>query len=198
MDGHNSTIHNNEVKIIKLFAKANLYNTKTKIDSYLKLVDQMDVSNNNWLNADIIPEIKKYNTSRIDIKNEGGTTNNIELLKVSDKKSEIFTPDWFSDEQGVGYLIESNVNNLTIKLKCINDGKLKILLRSKYVTDKNKNNFPVHIEYTNFTVNNEIILNNPKLVHCFKPIEYTKNVKDNEIIHLNIQWVPFNSKSEIV
>ena len=105
------------------------------------------------------------------------------------------TPQWFSNDEGIGYLIESNVNSIKIKLKCINDGVLKISLRSKYVTDKNKKNFPIFLDYTKFTVNNEDILNKNTLIHCFKPYIYKKNVKNSEIIDLIIEWLPFNQNS---
>lgn len=37
--GHNALIHNNEKKVLKLYARANLYNDKKEVDSYLKLLD---------------------------------------------------------------------------------------------------------------------------------------------------------------
>ena len=37
--GHNALIHNNEKKVLKLFARAYLYNEKKEVDSYLKLLD---------------------------------------------------------------------------------------------------------------------------------------------------------------
>lgn len=194
-NGHNSTIHNNEIKIIKLFSKSNLYNHEKTVDSYLKLVDQFDIMENDKIDYNIFKEIKKYNTARFDIKNHGNENNSIDIIDISDDKSTILTPQWFSNEEGIGYLIESNANTMRIKLKCINDGDLKITLRSKYITDKNKKNFPIYLDYTKFKVNNINIINKNTLIHCFKPYIYKKTVKNNEIIDLIIEWLPFNQNS---
>ena len=167
------------------------------VDSYLKLIDQLDILENNEINYNILKEIKKYNIARFDIKNFGNENNNIEIINISDDKSTVLTPQWFSNEDGIGYLIESNANTIKIKFKCINDGDLKIFLRSKYITDKNKKNFPIFLDYTKFVVNNESIINNNTLIHCFKPYTYKKTVKNNEIITLIIEWMPFNQNSII-
>lgn len=196
--GHNSTIHNNEIKIIKLFAKANLYNHENTIDSYLKLIDQLDAIDSKWITNDILNEIKKFNTARLDIKNFGNETNDIEIISISDELSTIIVPQWFSDENGTGHLIESYSNNLKIKFKCINEGELKILLRSKYILDKNRNNLPIYIDYTNFKVNGEDIFEKNNVVHCLRPYTYKKHVKDNEIVTITVNWLPFNSNTLII
>lgn len=43
-EGHNSRIHNNEIKIINFFVKSNLYNGNVEdVDSYLKILDQLEI-----------------------------------------------------------------------------------------------------------------------------------------------------------
>ena len=149
----------------------------------------------NQLNSNILDKIIKYDIARLDIKNKGNRINNINIISISDKFSKIMTPDWFSDDEGKGYVIESHANKINIKFKCLNDGELNISLKSKDIRDKNRKHFPIFIDFTKFIINEEEILKTNELVHCNKPYIYKKIVKNNEIINLELEWLPFNSNS---
>ena len=133
--------------------------------------------------------------ARIDVKNNG-SNNDIKFLYVSDEFCKLMNPAWFNDSNGIGYVIESNANKLHIKLKCIGAGEFNVAIRSKDIRDKNRNHFPVYIDYTQFKINNENILESNMLVHCNKPYIFKKEVKNGEIIDLKLKWLPFNEYSE--
>jgi len=140
--------------------------------------------------------LRKYYTGRIDIKNYGGSDNNFIILNNSDETSNVSQPGWFNDHTGVGTMIESLEGILDLKIKCVNDGLLKIYLRSIDSRDVNGKKFPTHIDFINFSVNDDIIFNNSKLVWHDNPYMFSKKVHDSEVIDIHIEWLPFNSYSE--
>ena len=163
----------------------------TWLNSFLEIEN----FNDNVIEEDILKEMTKYDIARFDIKNYGKNSNDIEIINNSDQFSRIIKPNWFIDNEGTGYVIESHANKINITFRCINDGELKIAIRSKDIRDKNRKNFPVYIDYTKFIVNDENILKSNILTHCNKPYIFKRKVKNNEIIDLKIEWLPFNSES---
>ncbi|MCR5026158.1 MAG: hypothetical protein K6A34_01770 [Methanobrevibacter sp.] len=139
--------------------------------------------------------LKKYYTARIDIKNYG-KNNNILILDNNDENSGVSKPDWFNDCEGSGIMIESSEGILDLKLKCINDGLLKIFLKGPNCNDKNGNRFPIYIDYTDLSVNDKPCFNENQLVWHDKPYVFSKMVCDGEILDIHIQWMPFNPSSE--
>lgn len=139
--------------------------------------------------------LKKYYTSRIDIKNRG-INNDIMILEINDLNSRIDRPNWFNDSLGSGINIYSSKGFLDLKLKCINDGELKIELRGLDVRDKNGKRFPVYIDYTNFSINGDSIIDTNQLTWHDQPYVFSKLVQDSEIVDIHIEWTPFNSSSE--
>ena len=148
------------------------------------------------LNIEINQMLKKYFTARIDIKNFGSKNNNIQIVDYSDNNAQIDYPAWFKNEFGNGMVIESDNCSLDLKLKCINEGNLRILLRGIHCKDKHENLFPVYIDYTTFEINNESVINNNVLTWHDEPYVYEKSVKNREIINIHIEWLPFNNLSE--
>ena len=140
--------------------------------------------------------LEKYCTARIDIKNYGINTNNIMILDINDLNSKIDRPDWFKDSSGAGTQIHSSSGILDLKIKCINDGELKINLRGIDVRDKKGRRFPVYIDFTKFSINDESIIKDSELTWHDKPYIVSKLVRDSEIIDVHIEWMPFNSASE--
>ena len=147
------------------------------------------------LNKNFDSFLKKYYTARIDIKNYG-KDNNIMILKNNDPNSIIYRPDWLNDSLGSGIQIHSYNGCLDLKVKCINNGELKINLRGIDVRDKNGKRFPTYIDYTNFSVNNESILDHNELTCHDYPYRFSMLVHDSEIVDIHIEWMPFNSSSE--
>lgn len=140
--------------------------------------------------------LKKYYTARIDIKSFGHPTNQIVILENSDLNAEISSPDWFKDNSGIGTSVTSGEGVLNLKIKCINDGELKITLRGLDVRDKNKRRFPVYIDFTKLSVNDTTIFDESKLLWHDQPYTFSKIVSNSEIIDIHIQWLPFNLASE--
>ncbi len=136
-----------------------------------------------------------YNTSRIDIKNFGKEDNSIEIIENSDSTAYIDFPKWFNNNQGSGFIIKSNKSSIDLKIKCIKDGTLNILLKGVDVRDKKGNKFPVYIDYTSLKINNKEQLKENKLICHDKPLKIEKKVTDGEIINLHIEWKPFSSSS---
>lgn len=152
----------------------------------------------NWENLNLKNEIStikfpeiyfKYITARIDIKNEGASNNQIEIIENSDSESIISNPNWYKDECGVGTQIQSKMGCINLKIKCINDGVLKISLRGIDFKNENDERIPIYINYTNFKVNEgDVILREISACHD-KPIIYTKHVENSEIVDISVKWM---------
>ena len=84
------------------------------------------------------------------MKNFGSEDNSVEIIFNSDSKSQSQFPNWFKTEQGDGLVISSDKNSLDLKIKCIEDGELKIWLRGLDVRDKDNKRIPIYINYTKF------------------------------------------------
>ena len=132
--------------------------------------------------------LTKYFTARIDIKNFGNDSNKIEIVENSDSELFITQPKWFKDKLGIGTQIESKKSSLYFKIKCINEGNLKINLRGIDFRDMNKNRVPIYVQYDEFIVNDNRIIQKPILVWHDDPYTFEKKVKDGEIVTISIKW----------
>ncbi|MBE6500554.1 MAG: hypothetical protein E7Z80_08450 [Methanobrevibacter thaueri] len=134
----------------------------------------------------------KYYTARIDIKNNG-VDNSVEIFEVDDVLSIVKYPKWMVNKKGKGCTISSKRASINFKIRCINDGKLMIKLRGPHIRDANRNEFPVYIDFTKFKVNGEEIFSGNKLISHSQFFSFNKDVKDGEIIDVQLEWLPFNS-----
>lgn len=139
--------------------------------------------------------ILKYATARVDIKNFGDSSNSVDICHISDKNSFSDAPKWFSNDEGVGKVIKSFSGDLSLRIRCINDGNLRIRLKSPDVKDANNNKFPVFIDYLSFKINGEERLEKNTLASNIKPLIFEKSVNDGEIVDIHIKWLPFNRNS---
>ncbi len=135
--------------------------------------------------------LTKYSTGRIDLKNFGDENNSIEIISSSDKVMTSFKPKWFCNEEGVGIVNQSSAGVLDLKIKCINDGLLRIKLRGIYKKGP-KGNLPIYINFTKFEINNQIIFDQPTLVWHDRPYTFEKEVKNDEIINIHVEWLPLS------
>ena len=138
----------------------------------------------------------KFATSRIDVKNYGSKDNSVEIFDVSDEKANVKSPKWFKNKEGRGNVISSIYGELKFKVRCINDGKLKISLKSQDVKDKNKNRFPIFIDYVKFRVNGDDRIDDCFLACHDNPFVFEEDVKNGEIIDVEVSWLPFNKNSK--
>ena len=133
-----------------------------------------------------------YITARIDIKNKNSSDNSIEIIEISDKTADVSYPKWFNNSDGIGLVLTSKTGEMNFKCKCINDGKLTILLRGIDIRDKNNNRFPIYINFLEFNINNQNILENDVLVSHDNPYTFSKNVVNSEIFDVHLKWQPFS------
>lgn len=136
--------------------------------------------------------LSKYYTARIDLKNFGLETNALEILQNSDKQSKVHYENWFKDETGEGFVIESKKCSMKLKMKCINDGNLKLWLRSKDFRDKENNRIPIFIDFTRLKINGIDYIGEKKHISHDNSFVVEKEVKDSEILNIEIEWLPLN------
>ncbi|WP_323735646.1 hypothetical protein PXD04_07040 [Methanosphaera sp. ISO3-F5] len=204
-------------QIIKKYTEFNRYDTIELNPSIavMKIIEDVEYSQKNsiktefgWLEKFIThktPEevpvqrnylLNKYNTVRIDMKNEGSQSNQIKIYDNSDESSKLSVPNWFTNEKGVGVCLSSDKSEISFKIKCISEGKLKIDLRTLDIRDRNNKRFPIYIDYLSFKVDGQEILKENRLIWHDKPIHYSKKVYNKEIISISIKWRPFSKISK--
>lgn len=149
------------------------------LDRLIKLEDKKDLI--------------KFATARLDIKNNG-ENNSIEVIKNSDEYSRQQFPRWFEDSKGKGLVIESYRGELDLQLQCVNKGNLEIKLKGVDIRDESGNKLPIYINYTSFMINGEKHIENV-LTKNDEPFVYKKEVEDQEIVEMHVEWHPLNSKS---
>lgn len=178
------------IAIIKIANAVEFSKTRNFTDEYGWLKNFIDNEPRNLSKH----HLYKYCTSRIDIKNKG-EKNSIEILEKTDMNANIKFPKWFEDKSGKGCVILSSLGSIKLKIKCVNDGNLEIKLRGQDIRDIEGNRFPVYIDYTEFKVNDKDVISKNKLTCHDDFYRYEKNVKNSEIIDLEIKWMPFNENS---
>ena len=141
-------------------------------------------------------KLLKYITARIDIKNSGLKDNDIIILENSDISSKVEIPVWYSDDEGIGHVVNSQKGVIDLKVKCIGKGDFEIYLRGLDFRDNVDQRFPIYIDYTKFYINGECIFDSRVSVchdHYYNYVKY--DVEDGEIIDMHIEWEPFDSNS---
>ena len=142
-------------------------------------------------------KFKDYITARIDIKlicNSPSMANDDSFYidYVSDIKCNIQKPNWFQNN-GIGYILTSNVGDIEIHCKSVCHGQLCIYLRSIDVRDKYDSNvkIPYWINYQKFTVNNALIFDRDEnLIWHDKPYIYKIDAKENSEFKIKLSWLP--------
>ncbi len=144
-------------------------------------------------NLDNLSVFIKYTIARIDIKNYGDEENDLIILESSDENSKIESPDWFKNKEGSGWMIHSKKGTIDLKIKCVNDGQLKIYIRGLDYIGKNDHKTVIDVNFTKLIVNGTRVFDN-ELNECqlIKSYYYTlEKVKNNEIVDIHIEWEPF-------
>lgn len=130
---------------------------------------------------------KTSESARIDLLNKNNNTSTVEILNTSDSVDVEF-PGWFEWKEGKGAVLRTSKNSFDVKLKCINDGKLSISLRGPDVRNIHGKRVPSYVDYTNFKINNEVILNKKTTVCHDDSYVYETEVKNGDIIDLHFEW----------
>ena len=147
-------------------------------------------------NTDNLRILFKYLTARIDIKNYGSSDNDIIVLENSDLDSIVDCPSWYKDFEGVGTVITSKKGCIDLKIKCVNDGLLRIDFRGIDFKDKRNRRVPIYIDYTKFIINGHTIFDSRLSICHDTPYRYfLENVKEGDVFEIHIEWEPFGSNS---
>lgn len=134
--------------------------------------------------------------ARVDMKNFGVGTNDIVILKNSDINSKITFPKWFNNEKGKGKIIESKKGEINLKLKIVNNGRLRLVLRSIDLRDYGLESY---VDYTSLIINgDEYLLNNHNVFTHDEPFVFNKQVKDSQIFDIHITWMTYDKINEYV
>lgn len=137
------------------------------------------------------PLIDKYIIGRFDIRHEGSVKNNILLMDISDDQAEIIRPKWFP-KNAAGYVVNSDKGYISMKLKCVLDGKLTITLKGKLIKDTDGTHLPFYVDFFYFSVDDCVVLDQRTPVSHDNNIRYSKKVSDGDIVTIHARWKPHN------
>lgn len=133
--------------------------------------------------------IKKYTTARIDVVIEGNNAK-LEILNISD--TAINKEVAWSNEQGMGYILESSVLKLDFTIKAITSGLVKVILRGIEFKDGKENEklIPYWIDYKSIVVNGQEQLQEVKPAWFGDFPVLSGNAIPGNIFNLHIEWEP--------
>ena len=153
-------------------------------------------SNMHLLQDDNYDDLNIYSQARFDIKNYGDADNNIVLVNSNTSFFNMHQPEWFSDLNGIGFMITSLNKELDLSFKCINDGKLKIGFKGIDYRDRNNNRIPIYIDYKKIEIDGESIIGGSTVLWHDNGLNYAKEVKDGQIVNIKLKWQPLNENSD--
>lgn len=148
-----------------------------------------------YSNSNIIRQISSITkTMRLDIKNSGNHGNDLIFLKTQ-RNFELSRPKWFQ-ENGSGYIVESDNLFLNLSLQCVNDGTIEIILRGIDIRDEYKERLECKIDFTSLKINDIEHIESIKDVWHDKPYKISQPVKNDEVIDLQIRWQPHSYEKD--
>ena len=134
--------------------------------------------------AKIINKFKEFFTARILIRlDKEMNEENLQIVSFSDSRVKLFKPRWWQ-KRGICYAVDSYVGQLEIVAKAVVEGTAQIRISGAF----NK-----QIDYTKFTVNEQIIFDTITPACHKKPYVYDMDVKAGEEIKINVEWLPHKS-----
>ena len=131
----------------------------------------------------------KFLHARLDVKNEGEPSSDVEVLSISDSSAKVSSPEWLRGN-GMGRVIRSDAGSLAFKLKCIADGKLVINLKGEDVRDAEGERIPLWVNYTKLAVDGKVMFDGLKPVWHDRPYKFEMDVADGQIVDVQAEWVP--------
>ncbi len=145
--------------------------------------------------VEIIRKFRYYFTARIDIQFTPKTNAAaLQILSVSDNRAGISQPAWFQ-RGGIGYVITSYAGILKIVAKTFANGKLQVRLLGIDIRnreDKSKR-IPYWVDYTRLVVNKKTLFDTLTPAWHNKPYRHTIDVKADEEITIQVEWLPHRS-----
>ena len=129
---------------------------------------------------------------RVDIQLKPQGEGDFEIVSVSDEKAEILKPGWFNKD-GIGYQIHSHAGKLEFIAKATANGQIRLYLRGVWFPyPKDTSKFvPYWIDYTKLIINDQIIFDKLTPVWHNKPFIYNLDVKADDEIKFQIEWLTY-------
>ena len=167
-----------ENDVLVSFLATNLYNEKKALKEANRVIDKFN----------------RYFTARIDVKLISDGESDLQIISVSDGNAKVNKADWLSGNES-GWFIQSYCGKLEIIAKANVDGQIQFVLKGidmRNPDDKSKR-VPYWVDYKKFTVNDNKIFN--KLIPAWhdKPFRYKMDVKADEEIKIEVEWLPHRS-----
>ena len=150
------------------------------------------------LNLVSVPErlLGIFSSCRLDAKNLGSEDNDLILLDDIDSSVHVSKPGWFSNAEGVGTVITSDIGSLDLSFKCVNDGNLRLSFKAIDQRDKFGRRIPIFIDYTSISIDENDIISGSKVLWHDDPLIHYMPVKDGQIVNIKVKWKPLNMKSD--
>ena len=136
--------------------------------------------------------------ARIDIKNYG-TANVVAVENTGNSAgSSISYPKWFANQSGAGCMVVNEGNSINLKITCQKDGELQIAARGMDVrkVSGDKHRVKVLVTYTSIKLDGEEQLKSPFDAWHDQPFTIKRNVKDGQVLRLNVEWKPYHYSKE--
>ena len=168
-----------EENILVSFLFSYLYNLKKDYD----------------INRQLISKIRPYITARMDLKLPTKEKGNVfEILSVSDARAAVTKPG-FLNKDSVGYQIQSHEGKLELIAKVKVSGQITLQLRGMDIRQPNDRTKRMRywIDYTKLVVGKDTVFDTVTPVWHDKNFLYKINVKANEKIKINLEWLPHRS-----
>ena len=128
-----------------------------------------------------------WDSSRIDIKNQGLVSNTIKFLEYG-KTVNLSYPDWYRDETGHGCKLEWNNQDTNFIFSCINSGNLQIILRGVDFRGIDDYRIPIFINFKKMAVNEKTIFEEDVLIWHNEPHIFEKKCEDNEVVYVDLKF----------
>ena len=136
------------------------------------------------------PVLDNYITARVDMKLEAG---DVEILEVSDWNARVYTPDYML-RGGTGYVVESRLGQMKLRLRCLAGGKLHLILRGLVVRDRENQRIPYFVDYNSFKIDGRELLKGRRPVSHDVPFKQELEVQPGQEIVLELTWLPHDEK----
>ena len=131
--------------------------------------------------------VRAWDSSRIDIKNQGSSLNTINFLELG-KNINVSFPNWFSDNTGKGCKLEWYEDDLTFIFSCVHEGDLKIFLRGVDFRDIGGNRVPIYVNFNKMIINESVHFERDVLIWHNDPYVFTKYCEDNEVLLVDLKF----------
>ncbi|MBQ3444239.1 MAG: hypothetical protein IJG33_13450 [Selenomonadaceae bacterium] len=118
----------------------------------------------------------------------------MKIISITDRKAKVSKPAG-AQNKGLCYMIDSCTGSLEIVFKVAEAGQIMIRLSGPFIPDKIEPSklIPYWIDYTKLTVNAETIFDKLTPVWHDNPYRHFMDVKANEEIKLQVEWLPHRS-----